>query len=184
MSKARTNKKTEGKVRQAKAAVAKAGEKALEGHSLDLKTLQDNYGIVHENEQDAIDWVNDERVPLPNPATLVTPFGWKILVMPMRPATISKGGILIPQVRQDTDQYLNYVGRVVALGPLAYKATRWASMGLKLEHTPQIGDWVLYPIYQYARIDFKGRKLILLNDDSFLGIIPKGVNPWDFKLER
>jgi co-chaperonin GroES (HSP10) len=169
-----------------KKAARKSGgsEKALAGHSLDLKTLEESYGIVHSSDQDAIDWVNDEKTPLPDPGTLIAPFGWKILVMPMRPAMVSKGGIIIPQVRQDTDQYLNYIGRIVSMGPLAYKQRRWADMGLKPEHEPKIGDWVIYPIYQYARIDFKGRKLILLNDDSFLAIVPKGVSPWDFRLER
>lgn len=161
-----------------------ATTKALAGHSIDLKTMESEYGIVMEDAQDAIDWVNDERVKLPAENDVMRPFAWKVLVMPMRPATISKGGILIPQVRQDTDQYLNYIGRVVALGPLAYKHPKWAGMGLQPGDAPKRGDWVIYPIYQYARIDFRGRKLILLNDDSFLGVVPEGVSPWDFKLER
>lgn len=161
-----------------------ASEKALAGHSLDLKSLEDQYGIVHTTEQDAIDWVNDERVKLPDPTTLIRPFAWKLLIMPMRPKPVSSGGIIMPQIRLDTDQYLNYVGRVAAIGPLAFKHTRWAAMGLKPEDTPQIGDWVLYSLYQYQRIDFKGQKLILLNDDSFLAIVPPGVSPWEFKLER
>lgn len=184
-SKVRTRKRLETRAKQVIAAAEKhAGEKALAGHSLDLKSLEDQYGIVHTTEQDAIDWVNDERVKLPDPATLIRPFAWKLLIMPMRPKPVSSGGIIMPQIRLDTDQYLNYVGRVAAIGPLAFKHTRWAAMGLKPEDTPQIGDWVLYSLYQYQRIDFKGQKLILLNDDSFLAIVPPGVSPWEFKLER
>lgn len=172
------------KPKKAKHVPVATSEKTLAGHSLDMKTLEDAYGIVDQTDQDNEDWVNDERMALPDPDKIIVPFAWKILVMPMRPKMVSTGGIIIPQVRQDTDQYLNYVGRVVALGPLAYKHAKWGTMGLRPEDTPKIGDWVLYPIYQYQRIDFKGRKLILLNDDSFLAIVPTGVSPWDFKLER
>jgi co-chaperonin GroES (HSP10) len=159
-------------------------EKVLAGHSLNLTTLDEALGIRDTSEQDAVDWVNDERRPLPPVNEILVPFGWKMLVMPMRVATETKGGIIIPQVRQDTDQYLNYVGRVVALGSLCFKHSKWAAMGLKPEDAPKRGDWVVYPIYQYQRIDFKGTKLILLNDDSFLATVPEGVSPWDFKLER
>ncbi len=158
--------------------------KVIAGHSLDLKTLDEALGVRDSTEQDALDWVNDERRPLPKENEIIKPFGWKILVMPMRVATETKGGIIIPQVRQDTDQYLNYVGRIVALGNLCFKHSKWAAMGLTPEMAPKRGDWIIYPIYQYQRIDFKGTKLILLNDDSFLATVPEGVSPWDFKLER
>jgi co-chaperonin GroES (HSP10) len=158
--------------------------KAVAGHSLDMKTLEDSYGIVDANDQDEIDWVNDEHRELPPEEKLIRPFGWKLLVMPMRPAMISKGGIIIPQVRQDTDQYLSYVGRIVSMGTLAFKHPKWSNMGFRPEDAPRRGDWIIYPIYQYQRIDFRGTKLILLNDDSFLATVPEGVSPWDFKLER
>lgn len=130
------------------------------------------------------EWTNEETAELPAENSFIEPFGWKILVMPMRPKAVSKGGILIPQVRQEQDQYLNYVGRVVALGPLAYKHSKYANMGMTEAHRYKRGDWVVYPVYQYQRIDFKGIKLVLMNDDSFLGRVPEGVSPWDFKLER
>lgn len=156
--------------------------KALAGHSADLSSI--GVDIVDTSEQDRLDWTNDEMKALPKPGEVIVPFGWKILVMPMRQRSVTKGGILIPQTRQDTDQYLNYVGRIVALGSLAFKHSKYAAMGLGAGDIPKVGDWLIYPIYQYARIDFKGTKLILLNDDSFLATVPKGVSPWDFKLER
>lgn len=147
-------------------------------------TLPAELGAADALEQDAIDWTNDETRPLPEIGEVCEPWGWKILVMPMRPRSVSKGGILIPQTRQEIDLYLNYVGRVVALGPLAYKHQKYADMGMAEADKLKRGDWVLYPIYQYTRLDFRGTKLILLNDDSFVGRIPQGVSPWDFKLER
>ncbi len=131
-----------------------------------------------------VDWSNPEDRALPAENEVLIPFAWKMLVMPMRPKLVSKGGILMPQTRQEADVYLNYVGRLVARGPLAYKHRKWAEMGMTETDQPQRGDWIVYPIYQYQRIDFKGTKLILLNDDSFLARVPEGVSPWDFKLER
>lgn len=146
----------------------------------DKAELAETLGI----EDDAEDWNNPEDRALPAENAVLRPFSWKFLVMPMRPKMVSAGGILIPYVRQEADQYLNYVGRVVARGPLAFKHRKWAEMGMTEADQPKRGDWVVYSIYQYQRIDFKGTKLILLNDDSFLATLPEGVSPWDFKLER
>lgn len=154
--------------------------KALPGHSAELEDL----GVMDIGEADALDWTNDERVALPDLNKIIVPFLWKILVMPMRPRPVTKGGILIPQTRQDADQYLTYVGRIVALGPLCYKHPKFKGMGITKADVPRRGDWMLYGVNSYQRIDFKGAKLILLNDDSFLAKVPKGVSPWDFKLER
>lgn len=156
--------------------------KALAGHSAELESI--GVDMRDLGEMDALDWTNDEQKGMPDEGAVIQPFAWKILIMPMRQRAISTGGIIIPQTRQEVDAYLNYIGRVVALGPAAYKHPKWAAMGAKLEDMPQRGDWVVYPISQYQRIDFKGTKLILLNDDSFLARVPKGVSPWDFKLER
>lgn len=161
---------------------AAAKGKSLAGHSANLADIHAE--VLPDHERDALDWTNDASRKLPEPGEVMDPFGWKVLVMPMRRETVSRGGILIPQVVQDTDMYLNYIGRIVALGPLAFKHAKYADMGLRPEDQYKRGDWVVYPIYQYARIDFKGTKLILLNDDSFLGRVPEGVSPWDFKVER
>ena len=46
--------------------IKRGGEsKVLAGHSLDLSTLDEALGIRDATEQDAIDWVNDEKRPLP-----------------------------------------------------------------------------------------------------------------------
>lgn len=129
-----------------------------------------------------VGWDNDADSVLPAEGSIVEPWGYKVLVMPMRPRAVSQGGILIPQTVQNTDQYLNYVGRIVALGPYAYKHPKYE--GWPAASFPKRGDWMLYPLYDYHRIDFKGTKLFMMNDDSFIGRIPEGVDPWLFKIER
>lgn len=177
----KTAKKAKTKTAKRKKA-RKATGKALPGHSAMLEDL--GVEFMGDADRDALDWTNNESRKLPEPGEVLEPFGWKILVMPMRRESITKGGIILAQVTQDTDMYLNYIGRIVAVGPLAYRHSKYADMGLAEKDYYQRGDWVVYPIYQYARIDFKGVKLILLNDDSFLGRLPEGVSPWDFKVER
>lgn len=147
----------------------------------------------------AVDWNNAEDTALPGAEQIMRPFGWKVLVMPLRPVT-KVGSIIMPYTRQEADEYLNYVGRVVALGPLCYKHSKYADMGMRSVDQPKRGDWVIYPVNQYQRLSWKGVvgkkprgkkkvvaveiKLVMMNDDSFLGIIPKGVDPWAFKLQR
>lgn len=177
---ARRNKKALKTVK--KKALKTVKKKALPGHSAVLADICAE--VMPDSERDGLDWTNSESRALPAENEVMVPFGWKVLVMPMRRETISKGGILIPQVVQDTDMYLNYIGRIVALGPLAFRHAKYSDMGLTREQEYKRGDWVIYPIYQYARIDFKGTKLIILNDDSFLGHVPEGGDPWSFKVER
>jgi hypothetical protein len=146
----------------------------------------DDIGVEERGADSGLDWTNDERTPLPDPEGVVRVFGWRILVMPLRPAMVSEGGILIPQVRQELDEYLTYVGRIVALGPLAYKHQKYAEMGLTQADIPKRGEWWLYPLNSYQRMKWKDTRLIVMNDETLLGRIPteKGANPWDFKLER
>lgn len=153
---------------------------AIPGHSARLEDI----GVMDEGEMDAGQWTNPEDAKLPDESAVLRPFGWRMLVMPVRPKMKSDGGILLPFTYQEGKEYLNYVGRIVALGSLCFRHDKYKRMGLTENETPKRGDWIVYPVYSYQRLDFKGTKLIILNDDSFLGIVPEGVSPWDFKLER
>lgn len=162
-------------------------EKVIAGLSLDESTLLAATGaqFAGDAQMDQMDWTNPESRSLPGENEVIRPFGWRLLVMPMRPEAKSKGGILIPQVRQDTDQYLNYVGRIISLGPLCFRHPKWSNQGFEFDTmAPRRGDWILYNINQYTRIDYRGTKLIILNDDAFAATVPDGVSPWDFKIER
>lgn len=107
------------------------------------------------------EWTNevDREVPPGWPA----PDFWRILVMPVKPRKVSKGGIVIPEEAQKAEQHLNYIGRVVAMGPLAYKSERFAGV------VPPIpGDYVIYGRYAGQPLDHKGCKLLIVNDDEIL----------------
>lgn len=136
------------------------------------------------DEADEKPWINEEGTQLPKEGEVVIPFGWQVLVMPVQARAKSAGGIIIPEMSQAKEQYLAYCGQIVALGPLAYKHQKYIDMGITDADKPHRGEWWLFPQYHYHRIDFKGVKLLALNDDSFIGRVPDGVSPWDFKIER
>lgn len=129
-------------------------------------------------------WVNESGTALPKEGEVLLPFAWQILVMPVQPPAKSAGGIIFADVTRAKDEYLAYVGQIVALGPLAYKHQKYQDMGMTPADMPKRGEWWLFPQYHYHRIDFRGTKLLALNDDSFIGRVPDGVSPWDFKIER
>jgi co-chaperonin GroES (HSP10) len=110
---------------------------------------------------DRDEWANDaDREVAPDHPT---PDFWRMLVMPVKPRKISKGGIVIPEEAQTNATYLNYVGKVIAMGPLAYKSDRFAGVD-----PPKPGDFVIYGRYAGQPLDHRGTKLLIVNDDEIL----------------
>lgn len=66
-------------------------------------------------------WLNDQDVTVPE--GLPVPTLWRVLVMPVQPRRKSRGthgvSIALPDTTQDSEGYLNYIGKVLKLGPLA-----------------------------------------------------------------
>ena len=84
------------------------------------------------------------------------PVGWRILVDPVKPKSVSDGGIILSDESQQAELHLNYVGRVVDMGPLAYKHAKfeggfdWCG----------IGDWIAYGQYAGQTITVKDQDAI------------------------
>jgi len=51
----------------------------------------------------------------------IRPFGSRVLVQIRRAKTISRGGIILPEITKDTELDNTCVAKVLAVGPLAYK---------------------------------------------------------------
>lgn len=136
-------------------------------------------------------WVNPEDVTIPE--GLPQPMLWRVLIMPVQPASMSKGtngvSIALPAQVQDADSHLNYIGKVVALGPLAGKSEKFENplWNERLEEEQKksiprwlweigVGDWVCYGRYAGQRIEYQGVKLVLVADDEVLAKIggPEG----------
>lgn len=120
--------------------------------------------------QGGTDWANEEDVQLTDEflAGMPKPLYWRVLVMPLRPKEKTASGIVIPREAQDAQSYLNYVGKVVALGDLAYQHERFERQKLR----PAVGDYVVYGRYAGQPMTYRGVKLLTLNEDEMLCLCP------------
>ena len=106
---------------------------------------------------------------------LPRPLTWRILVMPVRPRKVSKGGIVLAESTQDVQRHLNYIGKVVSVGSLAYTDKRISDE----EHKPKLGEYVIYGRYSGQVLTYRGVRLIIINDDE---ILAKVASPDDLKI--
>jgi co-chaperonin GroES (HSP10) len=110
-------------------------------------------------------WISEAEVADPTPMPDV--LGWKVLVRPVAIRRKTKGGIHLPDTVKDDLAYLTTVGRVVGVGPLAYRREDMLVNGTYLPWC-KIGDFVSYGKFTGTKFVYKGVKLILLNDDAIM----------------
>lgn len=139
-------------------------------------TSEDQHGFVNLDDQD-FDFAGIRKA--------IKPQLWRVLICPVQPRSMSKGGIALPEAVKDGEEHLNYLGRVVSLGPLAGKSPKfenpdwqvWADGGRKGKTPPRYlwdvkeGDCVVYGRYSGQRKEWKGVKLLTLNDDEILDVV-------------
>lgn len=118
----------------------------------------------------------EDAFPLADPG--LAPFGSDVLVQIRTPATITKGGILVPEESRETDLWNMQAAKVIAFGPVVFcnRAT--------LEPWPEgrwchVGDYVRVPKYGGDRwwVDVPGSTdgkalFVLFNDLDLKGLIP------------
>lgn len=115
----------------------------------------------------AEDWSNEPDREIPDDHPL--PDFWRILILPVRPKKISKGGIMIAESARTAESVLNYIGQVVALGPLAYTSERFKLPDGSMIEPPKVGDIVIFGKYAGQPIEHRGMKFRFINDDEILG---------------
>lgn len=121
---------------------------------------------------DASGFSKEELFPVVDPE--FRPFGSKILVQLRRVILESRGGIALIDSTGDTEAWNMQVGKVIAVGPLAFKNRKtfaeWPE-GTWCE----VGDFVRFPRWGGDRItvqpDAKGKPVVVLimNDSDLLG---------------
>jgi co-chaperonin GroES (HSP10) len=101
-------------------------------------------------------WISAEDAPDPSPLPRIPGVG--ILIRPVPVRRKSAGGILIPESVRGDFEYLNTVGRVLALGELAFKDETVYKTG------PWVapGDYVVYTKFAGSKLYWKGVKLMLI----------------------
>lgn len=98
------------------------------------------------------------------------PLYWRVLVMIREPEEITPGGIILTKALRDVEAHLTYVGMVVAIGKLAYKAVARNQLKLKHERNPKLGDKVVF--YKHAGTRFRtldGLHFVLITETEMWG---------------
>lgn len=130
----------------------------------------DSGEAITENQYEAIqalEWTSGMPMPM----------YWRILVAPTRPPTRSKGGILIPEQSQDAHDYLNHIGKILALGPLVGVHRRLEHPDATVNATmrrPEVGDWVSFARFATLRYNYRGIRLLLVDEEALLAYLDEG----------
>lgn len=135
-----------------------------------------NQGQGHEFELNDI----NDPVPegLPEPATyrmFVMPVGLKrSLTVKSKETGQEVGKIFMPDESVDAEIWLNCLGKVAKLGPACFKHGKYAELGLGPDDFPKVGDLILYSSRAPMRFQFRGVRILVLNDDHWFA---KGIDP-------
>lgn len=115
-------------------------------------------------------WDSDKPLPDGFFDNLGAVSSWRVCVLPVKPKKVSSGGIVIPITAQEAQHHLNYVGRVISMGPMAWTDKRLGARGdgSRADCAPKFGEFVVYGKYSGQRLLYKGVTLLIINDDEVL----------------
>ena len=119
-------------------------------------------------------WITDPEEAA-DPEVLPKIPGFHVLIRPVSVKSQTKGGILLPDSTKDDISYLTTVGKVVALGDLAYLDKDKFPSGAWCN----VGDYVCYGKHTGTKLLYKGVRFILLFDDQITMVVedPKDLDP-------
>ena len=112
---------------------------------------------------------NEEKA---DPEVLPNLPGYHILVRPVSVKSKTKGGLLLPDSVKDDVAYLTTVGKVLAVGDLAYKDEDKFPNGKWCD----VGDYVCYARHAGQKLYYKGVRLLLLFDDQVMMKVDEPTN--------
>jgi len=106
-------------------------------------------------------------------ADIPKPAGWRLMIEPIEVKKVTRGGLILSDLTMEAQEYMRYVGQVVAMGPLAYQHKKFQNTVLNEAETwCKPGDWVVHGRYAGQEALVKGRDGIhtfrFVNDDEIL----------------
>ena len=107
--------------------------------------------------------VTTEQLPIP--------LNWKVLVQPHQVQMKTRGGLHLPTISKDNEEYLTAHGRIASMGDLAFK-DRDTGSSWKM-NIPKVGNRVTYGKYSGQKVTINGVRFLLLNDDELTSILPE-----------
>jgi co-chaperonin GroES (HSP10) len=101
---------------------------------------------------------------------LPQPLMYRVLVQPITLEETTSGGIVIAQESHKAQSYVEYRAKLVAIGPYAFqkKDPRTGADLWPEGHRPQVGDYVVCARYAGQAMEYRGVKLLVVNDDEIL----------------
>jgi len=112
-------------------------------------------------------WLTEDAVPDPAPLPRIPGVG--ILVRPVPVRKVSAGGILIPESVRADREYLSTVGRVLALGELAFKDPDIYLNGPWVKP----GDYIVYAKFAGQKLFWRGVKLLIVKAGAIDLVVDK-----------
>lgn len=92
----------------------------------------------------------------------IKPLGDRVIVSPIEPKEVLKGGIIIP----DSAKEKPMEGKVIAVGPGALNKS-----GERLPMDVKAGDKVLYGKYAGTEVKIEDEKYLIMHQEDILGIL-------------
>lgn len=114
------------------------------------------------------EWDNNQ-IDSPMPEGL-KPLSYFINVMPIAPRKITRGGIIIPDQRQDAEAFMSSIGRIVAMGPSCYASAFWKDKGIT-DPQVKVGDLIRYSGVRNRSFHYKEVVIIEIDDTQVRALV-------------
>ncbi len=92
----------------------------------------------------------------------IRPLGDRVMVKPIEPAEVKKGGIIIPDTAKEKPMH----GEVIAVG-----TGRQTEEGKVIPMTVKTGDKILYGKYSGTEISVDGEERLIMRESDVLAIV-------------
>lgn len=105
----------------------------------------------------------------------VRPMFWRLLVEIPAAKKKTAGGILLTEETRDAEKAYLCVGKLVAVGELAFKRVVDGSLHFGRQQLPGLGDWLLFARHSGQQIkpadEDAETHFVMLNDTDILGVV-------------
>ena len=116
------------------------------------------------------------------PGDYPVPTGYRLLIEPIKIEETTASGLVLPAQAVEAKEHLRSIGRVIAMGPLAYQHEKFqVEQDGAGPPVPQawckVGDFVAYATYSGHEIRVRNKAggytaVRLINDDEVMAVIP------------
>ncbi|MBD3218320.1 MAG: co-chaperone GroES [candidate division Zixibacteria bacterium] len=92
----------------------------------------------------------------------IQPLADRVLVEPMEPAEVKKGGIIIPDTAKERPQE----GKIIAVG-----SGRMTDDGNKINMEVSVGNKILYGKYSGSEVRVEDKDLLIMRESDILAVV-------------